>query len=125
MTNFKTLVFCLVLVIIFGCTNQSENRNILEVNEFVKQYESDNSAILLDVRTEEEFNNGFIEGALNFDVTKNDFTDNIKHIDKEKTIFVYCKSGNRSNKAVNIFKELGYKKVYDLEDGYIAYKRNN
>ncbi len=125
MKNIKLLLLSIILTITFiNCTNNSENFKVLDTDEFITQYNNDQSAILLDVRTETEFNNGFIEGALNFDVNASDFEENVKHIDQSKHLYVYCRSGKRSKKAANILSQLGFETIYDLNGGYIAYSGN-
>ncbi len=89
---------------------------IIQAGEFKEKLEKD-SGIVLDVRTQGEFNNGHVAGALLLDIMKPDFGDQIKKLDKEKTYYVYCRSGNRSTKATALMNELGFKKVYNVKDG--------
>ncbi len=70
--------------------------------------------IILDVRTQEEFDEGHIENAILLP------HDQIKELapellpDKDATILVYCRTGGRSNSASNALVELGYTGVYDF-----------
>lgn len=70
--------------------------------------------VILDVRTESEFNSGFIPGALLLPV------DNIQNQaeallpDKDMPILVYCRSGNRSRTASHYLLQMGYTSVYDF-----------
>lgn len=66
--------------------------------------------VILDVRTEEEYNVGHVKDSLNIPYDKID--ENI-NLDKDKVILVYCKSGVRSSKAFATLKGLGYN-VIDL-----------
>ena len=71
-------------------------------------------AILLDVRTPEEYENGHLEGAINLDYSKIS-TDIQKLIsDKDKTVIVYCSAAKRSAQAVAAMVKLGYTEVYNL-----------
>ena len=70
----------------------------------------ENQYVIIDVRTESEYNDSHIVGSINIPY---DEIDNRVNLDREKTIFVYCKSGNRSSKAFKKLTDLGYK-VYDL-----------
>ena len=75
----------------------------------------DDNSILLDVRTIEEYNDGHLEGSIN--IPYNEIETRIKEIssiNKDTKIIVYCKSGNRSSKAFDILKKLGYLNIYDL-----------
>lgn len=75
---------------------------------------SDDPYILVDVRTEAEFDEGHIEGAILLpnDEIETLAPDQLK--DKDAVILVYCRSGNRSAQASKLLVELGYKNVYDF-----------
>jgi rhodanese-related sulfurtransferase len=70
--------------------------------------------ILLDVRTKEEYDSGHIKGSMLIPVDDLDEEVKNKLMDKDATIFVYCRSGNRSVTAANILIKQGYTKVYNL-----------
>ena len=76
--------------------------------------EKEENYIILDVRTEAEFNEGHIEGAilLPVDQIKKD-AENVLP-DKEKLILIYCRSGNRSKTAADQLIDMGYKNVMDF-----------
>lgn len=80
------------------------------------------NAVIIDVRTEKEISAGKIEGALEMDFYQDDFNTNILNLDKKKTYFIYCRSGNRSGRAGRFMSENGYMKVYNLEGGFDAWK---
>lgn len=107
----KVLLFLFILILA-GCASSEETKiNYMKAKEFI----INNEAILVDVRTEEEYNEKHIEGAVLLtldDINENNAKDVIGDLDKY--IIVYCKSGVRSNEAYNKLKELGYKNVYDL-----------
>ena len=80
---------------------------------------SDNNAVVLDVRSEEELEDGFIPNAVNIDIYKGqEFIDQIEALDKEKTYYVYCRSGGRSAQACAIMNELGYSNTKNLIGGF-------
>lgn len=84
--------------------------------ELKKMVDDDKNAILLDVRSPQEFKEGHLEGAINiplYDLEKQ--LDKLP--DKECTTIIYCASGNRSKKAKEELENLGYKNVYDLKNG--------
>lgn len=75
----------------------------------------DNGAILIDVRTIEEYNEGHIENALLLPLdTIDEQTTKEKILTKDTTVILYCRSGNRSAQAGIILYNLGYTNVYDL-----------
>lgn len=79
---------------------------------------------LLDVRTEEEWNEGHLKGAVRADVTEKDFETAVKKVtDPTKPVLVYCRSGGRSARAAKQLEKLGYKVVYDLKGGITAWKK--
>ena len=78
--------------------------------------------LLVDVRTPAEFEEGHVPNAQNIDWFSVDFNEAFKGVRKRKKIFVYCKSGNRSSKAVARLDSLGFKNVVNLFGGYNAYK---
>jgi len=79
-------------------------------------------AVVLDVRTADEVAQGIIPNAISIDFYKDDFENQLKKLDKSKTYFVYCGSGVRSTKAINLMEELGFKKYYNLDGGMKAWK---
>ena len=72
---------------------------------------------IVDVRTPEEFAQGHIEGAVNIPVEYADFTDQVSQLDADSTYAVYCRSGNRSQTAVDQMSGVGVNGIYELESG--------
>ena len=68
--------------------------------------------ILIDVRTIPEFNNGHIETSINIQWENIDKI--LGEVEKDSTIYLYCRSGNRSNKATRKLIDLGYKNVKNI-----------
>ena len=78
---------------------------------------NDKQAILVDVRSPQEYNEGHLEGSINFplyDIERN--SEKLLN-EKENTIILCCRSGSRSRKALEILKEQGYINVYQIEGG--------
>ncbi len=78
--------------------------------------------IILAVRTKKEYQGGNIQGAINIDVLEDNFEAKVQELDQDKTLLVYCRSGGRSVKASLILCNLGFKKVYNLSNGYMGWK---
>ena len=108
-------VVSVVFMLISSCTI-GQTKNDIELDEFEKKIASE-KYLLVDVRTAEEFAEGHIEGALNIDYFSATFSDDISKVGFEIPVLLYCRSGNRSGKAMKIMKELGFKEVYNLEGG--------
>jgi rhodanese-related sulfurtransferase len=95
----------------------------LAQEEWVSKMKSDANAVLLDVRTEDECDQGIIEGSINIDIHKGqEFVDAIAALDKSKNYYVYCRSGMRSKKACEIMNELGIDNAYNLLGGIIEWE---
>ena len=113
----KLLIITLCIFLLSGCgeaknTDSSDGSvNYMEAKEKI----INDGAILLDVRTKEEYDEKHIDGAslLPLDIID---IDNISQIvsEKDTPIIVYCRSGNRSQQAREKLIALGYSKVYDL-----------
>ncbi len=72
--------------------------------------------ILLDVRTEKEFNNGFIPNAINIPIDS--IRERMSELDKNKNIYIYCQAGLRGYLAQRILKQHGFDKLQNLSGGY-------
>lgn len=110
-TSFAVLFFFAS----YGCAQES-GAPAINAGEFREKLEKD-SGVVLDVRTQGEFNGGHVAGALQIDFLKPDFEEAVKQLDKEKIYYVYCRSGNRSTKATTLMKSLGFKNVFNVKDG--------
>lgn len=71
-------------------------------------------AYLVDVRTPEEYNQKHLKYAANINIKSADFADQIKKLDKNKSIYLYCHSGNRSGRAADSLQTLGYHLSYNI-----------
>ena len=114
----KKIKIGLLLTMLFGCTNKYKQ---MDINEGVKSYQQDNNAILLDVRRSDEYNSGHIPQAIHY--ANEDIDENILKVlsDKNQTIYVYCRSGNRSKQAANKLVKLGYTNIIEI-GGILDYK---
>ena len=110
----KGLLAFLILLLCTLCTQKKE----LLITEFSQK--DINNAILIDVRTPEEYQEGHLEHAININWFDTDFQNQVEELDKKKTLYVYCKKGGRSAKAAHLLDSLGYE-VFDLLGGYDEY----
>tara|TARA_B100000674_G_scaffold142262_1_gene111908 strand:- start:1 stop:273 length:273 start_codon:yes stop_codon:yes gene_type:complete len=77
---------------------------------------------LLDVRTQDEFNAGHLEGAVNIDIWSPSFMKEVKSsFDRSKPLLIYCAGGGRSAMAAEDLRKKGFKLIYDLEGGIEAF----
>ena len=116
----------LVLLLALGCNRGSTSAATpatvtdLSVAAFAEKM-NDPEVVILDVRTPEETAEGMIVGAREIDFNAPDFTERIAQLDKQKTYLVYCRSGNRSGQAIQAMAEIGFKDLYNLEGGFMAW----
>ena len=90
----------------------------LSQKDWTKQLEEDNNSVVLDVRTQDEVNEGIIPNAIHIDIYRGQgFIYEIDQLDKTKNYYVYCKSGGRSAQACAIMNQLGFKNAYNLVGG--------
>lgn len=104
--------------------NSESNTPIAEtvsVDVFDTKMNELNNAQLIDVRTPDEFNKGHIINAINYN-WNGDFKSQIENLDKAKPVLVYCLSGGRSGQALNYLKSQGFKEVYNLQGGIMAWE---
>jgi len=88
-----------------------------EAHQLIEENKGNTDFLIIDIRTESEYNQGYIQDAINIDYYSPDFTDHLDDLDKNKTYLIYCRSGNRSDKTLNKMENLGFKEVYNLVGG--------
>jgi rhodanese-related sulfurtransferase len=71
--------------------------------------------VIVDVRTVAEFDDGHIDEAINIPV--DEIVDRLDELDKDDELLVYCRTGNRSGRAVGILKDAGYTRIYHMHEG--------
>ena len=118
---FLAVVF--IQIFLMSC-GQIPNINQLSSKEF-KELIEDKEAILLDVRTNFEFENEHLINAEQLNYYAIDFRRKILLLPKDQDIFLYCNTGYRSEKATEILLENGYTKVYNLQHGIMEWNINN
>ena len=118
MKNFLILIGSVLLL---GCSSNSQSYINLKPIEFQTSFEKE-GCIILDVRTPQEVSSGAIENASTIDFYDQDFERKISKIQKDKTVYVYCKSGGRSSQVAKLLVKSGQAKVVNLNGGIIAWQ---
>ena len=96
----------------------------LECKDWIKNISSYKKSIILDVRTVDEYEEISIPNAILANILEpNEFMDVVEKLEKKTKIFVYCRSGIRSQKACNILDQLGFKETYNLNGGILEWKK--
>lgn len=132
--NMKSIVsffaaFSFMLMSFASCNAQKESsHSYVDKNstEFIVDYQNNiDKAVLVDVRTPQEFNDGAIDDALNINFLAPGFLESFQQAvpDKDQPIYLYCKSGNRSSKAAQRLVKAGYTNVTNDMGGYQSLKK--
>ena len=94
-------------------------KNIVQ-EEWRKLLAEDKDAVIIDVRTREEFESGYLKNAQLIDIMQpQSFMDAVNKLDKNKNYYMYCRSGNRSGQACQFLDAQGYKNTYNLQGGML------
>lgn len=110
----------MVAIIFVSCSCKQKEivqADVVELISVVDLQKLDTNIQLIDIRTQEEYQEGYIKNAKNINFFDDDFLNQMSLLDKSKPVYVYCKSGGRSAKASTQLKEAGFTKIYDLEGG--------
>ena len=129
--NFMVLALSVSLVIgvslTSGCaldeTAIIEDITPQEAFTLIQNNQNNPDFVIIDVRTPEEFTEGYIENAVNIDFYSKTFQDELDNLDKNKPYLIYCRSGSRSGNALNIMKELNFREAYNILGGINAWKK--
>jgi rhodanese-related sulfurtransferase len=123
----KLSVFAILVVIIclgFVLTSQSDpdSKHITAISakeaaELIDKHDEERGFVILDIRTPGEFKSGHLAESVLIDFYSQTFAENLSRLNKEKTYLIYCRSGNRSSKSLEIFKKLKFQKVYHMASG--------
>jgi len=119
----KLLSIFLLSFFFINCSAQEEIKSISTIE--LKVLLAKENVQLLDVRTPKEVKEGFIRTALFINYFEKDFTNKvIEKLDKNKPVYVYCRSGNRSGKSAKQLHEKGFD-VYNVLGGYQKWYKEN
>ena len=90
-----------------------------DINQGVQEYKNAAGAVLLDVRTPQEYREGHIPSSQNVPLQQLDKVEEVTE-NKDTVLYVYCRSGARSRQAVSLLKHMGYTNVHNI-GGIAAY----
>lgn len=112
MKKMVLMLLFLSLIWLLSCTSSAVN--IISAAEGKAMMDNDDTIVLVDVRTEAEYNEERIPGALLLPLDTIESNATMLIPDKKLTYIIYCRSGNRSYQASLILIELGYENIYDM-----------
>ena len=109
-----------LLALSISCNAFYSQKNLISIDKkSLIDLMATNTFQLLDVRTEKEFKQGAIEGAIHIDYWDPNFEQKvISALNKRITTVVYCAAGGRSEMACKLLLKKGFKLLYDLKGGY-------
>lgn len=116
------------VIMLISCNNNQAQQSAsvienVDAKTFKKLVDAGNG-IILDVRTPEEVSAGYINNASTINLYDADFNAKINLMQKDREIYVYCKSGGRSSEAAELLKENGFIKIYNLKGGISAWENH-
>ena len=106
-----SLTIIITGIFMFNLFKKKDGTQVISVEQVME----DKEGMIIDVRTEREYEQGSIKGALvGYDLTSGEFAEKLDSLDKEKTYYLYCRSGNRSGQAADLMKQKGFENVHNL-----------
>lgn len=94
----------------------------LDNKEWKQGFESSPNSEIIDVRTPSEFAEGYIPNAKLINIQNpSEFTSSVEQLDKDKSYYIYCRSGRRSEMACQVMENMGFKDVNNLATGIIEW----
>lgn len=114
------------LIILFFLNSIFSQQQIFDI-DYKKMSEiiENESTVVVDVRTADEFNSFRIKNSINIDYYSKNFLDSISSYGEKKNIILYCRSGRRSYYAAKLMQEKGFNKIYNLKGGVLEVKKKN
>lgn len=108
------LTFMLLIGVSTACTAKQPAQVKLDVQQAVEKMNKSKKFIIVDVRTAKEYYDGHVENAVLMPMQEMDTMAEKILPNKKQTIFLYCRTGRRSNIVAQKLIESGYKSVYDI-----------
>jgi rhodanese-related sulfurtransferase len=130
--RLKSFILSISLACLIGsaCSN-NKNPGVAKEFQFTnmkaveaaKMLKENPKAIVLDIRTPAEFNEGHIPGAVNIDYKADSFESELEKLDRDATYVMHCRSGRRSANSFETFSKLGFKNIVHMYDGILGWKQ--
>lgn len=124
----KKGIYILIIAILFGGYGSAQTNKIqtkLSATEFLEKISKTKNAVIVDVRTPDEFQKGHIKNAFNLNIKSNEFDKQLATLDKKQPTFVYCLSGGRSSGAVDKMVKAGFTNITEMPGGMMEWRAKN
>ncbi|MCB0734285.1 MAG: redoxin domain-containing protein [Flavobacteriales bacterium] len=123
-SQLTRLTAALFVIGLMSCSTPSSTGQVrLDAQSFNQQINATSNPQIIDVRTPEEYNSGHLTNAQNLNIYASNFSQSLDLLDKDDTVFVYCKAGGRSAQAAQQLVAKGFKHVYDLNGGIMQWQK--
>lgn len=124
----KKYILILITVFSFGIAAFAQTANTVAVTNlsaerFKAIIANDKNGMIIDLRTSDEMNKGYIKGAIQLDYLAKDAEKQIDKLDKNKTYYIYCAGGGRSADAAEYMEKHGFKRIYNFEKGFSDWEK--
>jgi len=118
----KRLTLTLILAVTLPLSIWAQEAiQTITADRFATVMDSIDNYQLVDVRTRDEFKEGHIDGAVQYDVNKKRFKRQVNRLDRNQPVLLYCRTGKRSHQAALTLQELGFQKIINLDGGITAW----
>jgi len=127
---YKITSLIILLTVLVSCNTNAQNsanaqKVLVSAQAFQDSIKLDTAPVVLDVRTEQEFQGGHLKGAININYYGDNFLALCKQYDTSKPVYVYCHSGGRSAGAANKLQKAGFVNIIELKGGITSWKAAN
>ena len=116
-----TALLAVLVVAMVACSPKGSYTNVTADDLYAQLGKPD--VMIVDVRTPAEYAEGHIAGAVNLPLQTIESW--YKDLPKDKPVYLYCRSGNRSQQAAEFLKEKGFSNIYNEQGGIIAWTQRN
>lgn len=129
MLNLKNSILVLLTLLLVSSCGSAQHKSTgssvqtIDAQKFYDLMRVAPDAQVMDVRTPREFSVGHLPQAKNNNIGSPAFVEEAQKLDKNRPVFVYCRTGVRSERAAHELAKLGFKEVYDLGGGIMAWQR--
>lgn len=118
------LAVCGSLALLLSCSpSNGQSATDLAPKAFSEKMKQTPNALILDVRTPEEYAGGHIKGAQNVDWNAGNFEASVAGDDKARPVMVYCLAGGRSSEAAQALRKMGFQNVYEMHSGMMGWRK--
>jgi len=119
------VLFILAVATTVAAGSPVANVTVGRAQKLIKEHAGKADFVILDVRTPEEFFEGHIDRAVNLDVQSPAFAKGLRALNRNRSYLVYCRTGNRSRRAILAMEELGFRSIFHMTEGIVKWKQQN